>query len=94
MTKKNQMFPVVLGGDHSCAMGTWKAVLKHKPSGFGMLWIDAHLDSHTPKTSDSGALHGMPLAYLLKARNFALPFLGENRSRMAATGQAYPCGSL
>jgi arginase len=57
-------FPVVLGGDHSCAMGTWSAVAGRQGA-FGMLWIDAHLDSHTPETTQSGALHGMPLACLL-----------------------------
>ena len=59
-------FPIVIGGDHSCAIGSWRGVaqaLVGKP--LGMLWIDAHLDSHTPDTSHSGALHGMPLACLL-----------------------------
>ena len=58
--------PIVIGGDHSCAIGSWRGVaqaLVGKP--LGMLWIDAHLDSHTPDTSHSGALHGMPLACLL-----------------------------
>ena len=59
-------FSLIVGGDHSCAIGSWRGVaqtLSGKP--LGMLWIDAHLDSHTPKTSPSGALHGMPLACLL-----------------------------
>ncbi|MDQ3261644.1 MAG: arginase family protein, partial [Pseudomonadota bacterium] len=59
-------FPIVLGGDHSCAIGSWRGVaetLGGKP--LGLIWIDAHLDSHTPETSHSGALHGMPLACLL-----------------------------
>lgn len=60
-------FPVVLGGDHSCAIGTWSGVAQAlKPQGvLGLIWIDAHLDSHTPDTSESGAPHGMPLAALL-----------------------------
>lgn len=61
-------FPVVLGGDHSCAIGTWSAVresIQHKRAPLGLLWIDAHLDSHVPATSPSGAIHGMPLACLL-----------------------------
>ncbi len=58
---------VVLGGDHSCAIGTWSGVsLALKDMGpLGLIWIDAHLDAHTPKTSPSGAIHGMPLALLL-----------------------------
>ena len=59
--------PLVVGGDHSCAVGTWSAVAESlRPSGsLGLIWIDAHLDAHTPDTSDSQAPHGMPLAALL-----------------------------
>lgn len=59
--------PLVLGGDHSCAVGTWSAVAQFlDPAGpLGLIWIDAHLDAHTPQTSDSQAPHGMPLAALL-----------------------------
>ena len=61
--------PCVLGGDHSCAGGTWTGVartLHEKGAGaLGLLWIDAHMDSHTPGTTHSGRLHGMPLAWLL-----------------------------
>jgi arginase len=58
-------FPVVLGGDHSIAVGTWSGVARHVGAPIGLLWIDAHLDSHTQETSYSGAIHGMPLAFLL-----------------------------
>lgn len=59
--------PLVVGGDHSCAVGTWSAVAQSlRPFGsLGLIWIDAHLDAHTPETSDSQAPHGMPLASLL-----------------------------
>lgn len=62
-------FFVVLGGDHSCAMGTWQGVYRamHNQGPYGLIWIDAHMDSHTPLTSPSGAYHGMPLAWLLGA---------------------------
>lgn len=58
---------VVLGGDHSCAVGTWSGVARHLRRGgpLGLVWIDAHMDSHVPQTSQSGTLHGMPLACLL-----------------------------
>lgn len=64
--RKNHL-PLVLGGDHSCAVGTWSAVANNlRPLGrLGLIWIDAHLDAHTPQTSDSQAPHGMPLAALL-----------------------------
>ena len=60
-------FPVVLGGDHSCAIGTWSGVhrISQAKGDLGMIWVDAHMDSHTPDTSHSGAIHGMPLAVLL-----------------------------
>lgn len=58
--------PLVLGGDHSCAVGTWGGVASALDGGaLGLIWIDAHLDSHTPDTTPSGRLHGMPLAALL-----------------------------
>ena len=58
---------VVFGGDHSCAIGTWSGVSSAiKDYGdLGLIWIDAHLDSHTPESSPSGNLHGMPVAHLL-----------------------------
>lgn len=58
-------FPVVIGGDHSVAIGTWSGVARVVGAPLGLLWIDAHLDSHTPETTYSGAIHGMPLACLL-----------------------------
>ena len=58
--------PVVLGGDHSCAVGTWKGVANGlAPTSLGLVWIDAHMDAHTEQTSMSGYVHGMPLACLL-----------------------------
>jgi len=59
--------PVVVGGDHSCAIGTWsgvRAALAPQQE-MGLIWVDAHMDSHVPASSPSGALHGMPLACLL-----------------------------
>ncbi len=59
--------PLVIGGDHSCAIGTWSgaALALRKQGPLGLIWIDAHMDSHTPETTPSGAIHGMPLAALL-----------------------------
>ncbi len=56
---------LVLGGDHSCAVGTWSGVGAALGMAPGLIWIDAHMDSHRPHTSPSGNLHGMPLACLL-----------------------------
>jgi len=57
--------PCVIGGDHSCAGGTWTGVARSLRGNLGLVWIDAHMDSHTPATSHTGRLHGMPLAWLL-----------------------------
>jgi arginase len=56
--------PCVIGGDHSCAVGTWTGAAAARGP-LGLVWIDAHMDSHTPDTSPSGRAHGMPLAALL-----------------------------
>ncbi len=58
---------IVLGGDHSCALGTWSGVLDQLPAEatFALLWIDAHMDAHTLETSHTGNLHGMPVSALL-----------------------------
>jgi len=66
-TLRAGQFPVVVGGDHSCAIGTWSGAAQAlAPRGpLGLVWIDAHMDSHTPATSHSGMPHGMPLAALL-----------------------------
>ena len=57
--------PCVLGGDHSCAGGTWTGAARGVAGPLGLVWIDAHMDAHTPRTSHTGRLHGMPLAWLL-----------------------------
>lgn len=74
-------FPVVIGGDHSCALGTWSGVARtlNGRGPLGLLWIDAHMDSHTPETSASHAIHGMPLAALLGHGQPALVALAGKR---------------
>ena len=63
--------PVIVSGDHSSAIGTWRGVARALrqcgavDAAPGLLWLDAHMDAHTPQSSLSGALHGMPLAVLL-----------------------------
>jgi arginase len=57
--------PVVLGGDHSVALGTLGGLAQASSSPGGVLWIDAHGDLNTPQSSPSGNVHGMPLAAAL-----------------------------
>jgi arginase len=75
-TLENHQFPVVVGGDHSVAIGTWSGVATHLGRALGLLWIDAHLDSHTPESTYSGAIHDMPLACLLGRGDKRLLSLG------------------
>ncbi|MCI2455246.1 arginase family protein, partial [Listeria monocytogenes] len=57
-------FPLILGGDHSIAIGTLAGVAKHYEN-LGVIWYDAHGDLNTEETSPSGNIHGMPLAVSL-----------------------------
>lgn len=64
-TVRESRFPLVLGGDHSVAVGTIAGVsnaFKQQQNKIGVIWIDAHADMNTPQTSPSGNVHGMPLA--------------------------------
>lgn len=63
-------FPIVLAGDHSTAAGTIMGIkAAHPEKRLGVIWIDAHADLHTPYTTPSGNMHGMPLAMCLKEDN-------------------------
>ena len=67
---KNMEFPIVLSGDHSSAAGTISGIKKAFPkSKLGVIWIDAHADIHSPYTTPSGNLHGMPIAMVLDEDN-------------------------
>jgi arginase len=63
-------FPIVLSGDHSSALGTISGIKSVYPTKtLGVIWIDAHADLHSPYTSPSGNIHGMPLAAALAEDN-------------------------
>ena len=66
ITASQYPFFLSLGGDHSSAIGLWSGVVEsyREWGDIGLLWIDAHMDSHTTQTSESGNVHGMPLAAL------------------------------
>ena len=61
---ENDAMPLVLGGDHSVALGTLGGLARAKGVG-GVLWLDAHGDLNRPETSPTGNVHGMPLAAVL-----------------------------
>lgn len=66
VAKQHKRF-CVIAGDHSSAIGTWSGAYDavHGQGDLGLIWIDAHMDAHTPETSLSQNIHGMPLASLL-----------------------------
>lgn len=76
LVSKDQFF-TVLGGDHSSAIGTWSGAAHaiREQGALGLIWIDAHMDSHTFETTPSGNIHGMPLACLLGKGDRALTTL-------------------
>ena len=82
--------PLVLGGDHSVALGTLGG-LAHEDGVGGVLWIDAHGDLNTPETSPTGNVHGMPLAAALglangRFQNGALALPAVDPARVAIVG--------
>lgn len=69
-TISEDFFPVILSGDHSSALGSISGVKAANPNlRLGIIWIDAHADLHSPYTSPSGNIHGMPLAAALHQNN-------------------------
>lgn len=79
-----QSFPLVISGDHSSALGTISGIKKTFPEKrLGVVWIDAHADMHSPFTSPSGNIHGMPLAAALGEDNI------ENRINKVSTNSIH-----
>lgn len=78
---QEERFPLVLGGDHSIAMGTLAGVAKHFKN-IGVIWYDAHADMNTPETSPSGNIHGMPLAASMGLGHSALTTIGGYRGKV------------
>ncbi|MGQ0827060.1 MAG: arginase [Bacteroidota bacterium] len=69
-TLKKNIFPIVLAGDHSTAGGTIAGIrMAYPKQRLGVIWIDAHVDIHSPYTTPTGNLHGMPIAVSLAEDN-------------------------
>lgn len=83
--------PIVLGGDHSQAIGTISGVSRYyssKNEKIGVVWVDAHADINTPESSPSGNIHGMPLSVLLGQGHQQLTEIGGNGAKIAAENVA------
>lgn len=85
---KEGSFPVVIGGDHSMALGTIKGVLKNYEK-LGVIWFDAHGDINTSETSPSGNIHGMPVSALLGFGPEALVEVGGEKVRLRKENLVY-----
>jgi arginase len=90
---ENNEFPFVLAGDHSTAAATIASIHKsHQGKKLGVIWVDAHADLHSPYTSPSGNIHGMPLAIacglnnLSQKVNSVLPEVEEYWNNLKALG--------
>jgi arginase len=84
-------FPLLLGGDHSLAAGSIAGAARfHAKSGgrIGVIWIDAHGDLHTPGSSRSGNVHGMPLAHVLGHGDSAFSHIAGGAPAVAAENVA------
>lgn len=93
----NKRFPIVLAGDHSTAGATITGIKKSNPDKrLGVVWIDAHADLHTPYTTPSGNLHGMPLAVCLgldnleHQRNYIPQEIEDHWYKLKHMGGVYP----
>ena len=79
LTMNEGFFPLVLGGDHSVAIGTIAGASRYyhnRGERLGVIWVDAHSDMNTPDTTPSGNIHGMPLAVSLGCGISALTGIG------------------
>lgn len=74
-------FPLILGGDHSIAIGSIAGVLQHKKN-LGVIWFDAHGDINTDETSPTGNIHGMPMAVGLGIGHEALTSIGGSDKKV------------
>ena len=96
-TIEEDYFPIVIAGDHSTAYGTITGIkTSHPEKKLGLIWIDAHADLHTPYTSPSGNVHGMPVAAaagidnLDQKRNNILPETKEAWEKLKSSGGINP----
>jgi arginase len=93
----NKRFPIILAGDHSTAGATITGIKKSNPNKrLGVVWIDAHADLHTPYTTPSGNVHGMPLAACLgidnmeQKRNDIPDTVADSWNKLKQMGDVYP----
>lgn len=93
-TLAERRIPLIVGGDHMVAAGGISAGLAHYGEGLAVVWIDAHTDVNTPGSSDTGNLHGMPVAALAGLPSEAEGQIDAEWSTLLAALGPGPCLSL
>ena len=88
LTLRNQRFPLVIGGDHSIAIGSIAGAAASCRE-LGVIWFDAHADINTPETSPSGNIHGMPLAVSLGMGHSDLVAIGGSPAKIKPENLIY-----
>lgn len=90
----NHKFPIVLAGDHASAGGTISGIKKANPDKrLGVVWIDAHADIHSPYTSPSGNIHGMPVSTAIGENNLDRKINRPNEKTIAYWEQLQNMGA-
>lgn len=85
---RNNRVPIVIGGDHTAAIGTWSGIISALDifRQFGLIWIDAHMDAHTPDTAHQGKWggwwHGMPVACLTGEGIYELTSIASHKAKI------------
>lgn len=84
ITSSAHSLPIIIGGDHSCGIGTWSGLTSalNMEDKFGLIWMDAHMDAHTLQSSPSKSYHGMPLSILLGKGDSQLSQIGSARRKI------------
>lgn len=80
-------FPLIVGGDHSMAIGTLAGLAQTGP--YGVIWVDAHADLNTSETSPSGNIHGMPLAAAMGMGDVRLTEVGGRDPKLSPEHLVY-----
>ncbi len=87
---RTDAIPVMIGGDHSLSMGSISGALERYGDRLAVLWIDAHVDLNTPRSSPSGNMHGMPLGALARLEDEAIALdTRPTEGEMAAISKAW-----
>lgn len=79
---QNKQCFITLGGDHTAAIGSWSGAANALSGDLGLIWFDAHMDSHTFETTPSNNIHGMPLAVLLGHGESVLTHIASNKPKL------------